>query len=232
MHKSFWIAGLVVGWSGVAAAQEPSLMIPSDREASAQVASIIASARAANLPTNPIVGKVNYGVKVTRSSPGDIVRAASTVKTRLETAREALDPNPTEREIIEGAGALAEQATTDALRAVRRAGGKQSVAEALGLLTQLLSTNVDLPKATQMVTDFLRKGATPAQFVAVGNEISADIVRAQGLASTDARTQQLIATLAAERAIAAAAMADGLAASGGTKSGTSATPPNPPARRP
>src|SRR6186997_3077312 len=126
MSSRVLLLGMMFGVSGSAFAQESAFMIPNDREASAQVAGILASARDAGLPTRPIVVKVNYGVNARRSKPNEIVRAASIVKTRLETARAALAPNPSEQEITEGANALGEKGgTADMLRAVRKAGGSR-----------------------------------------------------------------------------------------------------------
>jgi hypothetical protein len=235
MRRSIWIAGLIVGGSGVAAAQENAFMIPNDREASAQVASIIASAKAANLPTNPIIAKVSYGVNRARAKPAAIVHAASTVRSRLEMAREALAPNPTEPEITNGASALGEKATIETLREVRRAGAGQSVAAALGLLTQLLATErYKLPEATRMVTDLLRSQATLAQLVAMGNDLAEIQNKSHALASAEQRLHELIATAAAQRTIAAERAGNALTASDApTKGGTpGTTPPNPPPRRP
>jgi hypothetical protein len=225
---------MMMGVSAVSLAQEPSFMIPNDREASAQVASILASARDAGLPTQPIVGKVNYGVNVRRSKPNDIVRSVSIVKARLETARTALLPNPTEQEITEGANTLAEEGgTADMLRAVRKAGGNRSVVAALSLLTQLLATkSMKPPRAAEIVTDLLRREATPTQLGALGNDIASDVrVGSQLASSIDVRLHNLIATLAAPNGAASAFSDRANLGAGGTTS-TSATPPPPPPRRP
>jgi hypothetical protein len=234
MRSRIWLLGMMCGVSGSAFAQEPAFMIPNDREASAQVAGILASARDAGLPTAQIVGKVNYGVNARRSKPNDIVRAASIVKTRLEAARAALAPNPSEREIEEGANALGENATAENLRDVRKAGGNRSVAQALGLLTQLLATKVPAKLATEKVTDLLRRGATGEQLVAMGYEITSDVRNgSQVLASLDVRSNNLNATLAAQGGGGFFSSGDKVTisapVSGETKSGT---PPPPPPRRP
>jgi hypothetical protein len=228
MRRSLWIAGLVIGWSGAAAAQE-TLMIPNDREASAQVARIVETARAANLPTNPIVGKVNFGL-LRKSKPDAIVRAASTVRLRLEAARDALAPRPTQQEITEGANALGENATVAALREVRKAGGSQSVAAALGLLTQMLASQVSLATATEAVTDLLRRGAQPGQLVAMGNDLETDMGNGTTIESSlDVRRHALIAALAAQNA--ANLSAADVSAPGLTNTAKSNTgPPTPPKR--
>src|SRR5512147_2833107 len=94
--RFFWLGLVVPG--AVAGAQE-TLMIPSDRDASAQVASIVASAKAAGLPTEPIISKVAYGVALRHARPDAIVSAATSVAARLEQARDALAPNPTPPDI-------------------------------------------------------------------------------------------------------------------------------------
>jgi hypothetical protein len=233
MSSRVLLLGMMFGVSGSAFAQEPSFMIPNDREASAQVAGILASARDAGLPTKPIVGKVNYGVNVMRSKPNDIVRSVSIVKTRLETARTALQPNPSEQEITEGANALGESATVENLRDVRKAGRGRSVAAALGLLTQLLASKVPPQLATEKVTDLLRRGATGEQLVAMGNDVSSDVRNgSQVLASLDVRWHNLIAALAAPNGT-ASAVGDKFSLSGATDPrSTSATPPPPPPKRP
>jgi hypothetical protein len=236
MRSRSWLVAVMLGASASAFAQDQAFMIPNDREASAQVASILASARDAGLPTKPIVIKVSYGVNAMRSKPNDIVRAASIVKTRLEAARTALAPNPSEQEITEGAIALAEEGATVAmLRSVRKAGGNRSLVAALGLLTQLLATkSVTPPRAIEIVTDLLRREVTPGQLVTLGNDIASDVLVGSQLASSvDVRLHNLIATLAAPNGAASATSADraNLGAGGETKT-TSATPPPPPPRRP
>lgn len=233
MRSRIWLLGMMCGVSGSAFAQDPSFMIPNDREASAQVAGILASARDAGLPTGPIVGKVNYGVIARRSKPNDIVRAASIVKTRLEAARAALAPNPSEREIEEGANALGETGgTAEMLRAVRKAGGNRSVAPALGLLTQLLATKVPAQIATEKVTELLRRGAADVQLVALGNEFTSDVRNgSQALASLDVRSNNLIASLAAQGGGFFSGDKVSIPASSEFKS-SSGTPPPPPPRRP
>jgi hypothetical protein len=224
---------LIVASSRVLAAQENAFLIPSDREASAQVAKIVANAEASGLPTAPIVGKVQYGV-VYRSKPDRIVAAANAVASRLEVAREALAPNPTAAEIAAGADALAEKATPEALRAVKRASGGRTVDAALGVLTQLLAdpNKVPLPRATAIVTELVRKNATPTQLAALGNDVTSDRQGGMSaLASLDVRAQGLIAVLAAPGGSATAA--DLVNAPGfGTASGgpVRANPPTPPKR--
>ncbi|HEY7235339.1 MAG TPA: hypothetical protein VH539_14395 [Gemmatimonadaceae bacterium] len=233
MFHRLMVVAVVVGGSHAVAAQENTLLIPSDREASAQVARIVASAEAAGLPTNPIVAKVGYGVNVTRSKPRDLVTAARSVAERLEIARASLEPSPSKPEIEAGANALAEKATPDALKAVRRASGTRPVVEPLGLLTQLLASKVSVKRATEIVTDLIKRGATPEQLTALGNDVGTFGSGEAAVAAAEIRVRGLIAVLAARGGSATGALlaplSDGL-----TIKSSSAGPPGTPTppRRP
>lgn len=235
MYRRLVVAVSLVASSRMLAAQENAYVIPSDREASAQVAKIVANAEAAGLPTAPIASIVGKGV-VFRSNPDRIVAAAGAVAARLEVAREALGPNPTAAEIAAGADALAEKATPDALRAVKRASAGRGVESALGVLAQLLAdpNKVPLPRATAIVTELVRKNATPAQLVALGNDVTADAGRGtSALASLDVRAQGLIAVLAAPGGGTATAVDLANAPTLGASSGGGVRPsPQKPPKRP
>ncbi len=229
MFRRLMVVALVVAGSHAVAAQENTLLIPSDREASAQVARIVASAAAAGLPTNPIVGKVRYGVNITRSRPRDLVAAARSVAERLEVARASLEPNPSLPEIEAGANALGEKATPDALRAVRRAAGTRPVVEPLGLLTVLLTSRVSVKRATEIVTDLMTRGATPQQLVGLSNDVGAYGSGEAAVAAAELRVRGLIAVLAAQGGSSTANFfapaADNLSLKGATTG-----PPAPPRR--
>jgi hypothetical protein len=238
MYRRLVVAGFLVASSRLLAAQENAFLIPSDREATAQVAKIVANAEASGLPTAPIASIVGKGV-VFRSKPDRIVAAAGAVAARMEVAREALGPNPTAAEIAAGADALAEKATPDALRAVKRAGAGRTVEAPLGVLAQLLAdpNKVPLPRATAIVTELVRKHATPAQLAVLGNEVTADANQGtSALASLDVRAQGLIAVLAAPGGSAAVGDALTVSAPGVVPPGLSssgaprANPPKPPKR--
>src|SRR5262245_5288760 len=198
MSRRLMVVAFVVAGSHAVAAQENTLLIPSDREASAQVARIVASADAAGLPTNPIVGKVRYGVNVTRSKPRDLVAAARLVAGRLEIARASLEPSPSKPEIEAGASAIAEKATPDALRAVRRASGPRPVVVPLGVLTQLLTSKVSVKRATEIVTDLIKRGATPEQLAELGRDVGAFGSGEAAVAAAELRVRGLLAVIAAQ----------------------------------
>jgi len=178
-------------------AQQDSLYFPADREASAQLAAIVTSAREAGLPIDPILGKVRYGLVVGHAQPQRIVGAARAVAARLEVARDALQPSPTAADIANGAGALEYGATKDQLKAIRLVSGDQSVSIPLGVLAQLVASGVDGKKAAQIVTDLIRRRVSSAQLVAFGTDVNADVANgAKANAALDVRLRGLAAVLA------------------------------------
>jgi hypothetical protein len=197
-YRRLIVVALIACASRAIAAQD-TVLIPSDREANAQVAQIVASAEAAGLPTNAIVGKVRYGVNVMRSKPSAIVAAARALAERLELARVALEPNPSQPEIEAGANALAEKATPDALKAVRSASGRQPVLVPLGVLTQLVTSKVPVKRATEIVVELIKRGATGWQLATLGNDVQQDVrVGRPAMVAVEDRARGLTAVLAAE----------------------------------
>jgi hypothetical protein len=190
-------AAFVVVVARGAAAQQDSLALPGDREASAELAKIVAAAREAGLPLDPILGKVRYGVEVVHAPPQRIVSAARALATRLQVARDALAPRPSTSDIATGADALQYGATKDELRAVRTASGDQPISTPLGVLAQLVASGVPAKRAAVIVTDLIKRHATPAQLAALGTDVNADVARgAQASAALDTRLRGLTAVLA------------------------------------
>ena len=208
-------AGLSVVLTLAAGAQDTSSLLPSDPDASAELAKIIAATRDAGLPVDPIFAKINFGVRVSHAPPGRIVAAARALASRLGVARDALAP-AIAADIVAGADALQYGATRDALRAVRVAGPSQALAIPLAVLAQLVSSRVPSNRAAEIVTDLMKRGASAQQLVALGNDVNDDVTRgAQALAALDTRMRGLNAVLAP--AGAAATAADAAALSGPKK---------------
>ena len=187
---------LVASLARVASAQD-TLLLPGDRDASAELARIVSAARDAGLPVDPILGKVSYGVVVVHAPPQRIVAAVRALAARLEIARDALAPRPTPGDIATGADALEFGATKAELRAVRTASGDQPVSTPLGVLAQLVASGVNAKRAAQIVTDLIKRHASTAQLVALGADVNADVASgAQATAALDTRLRGLTAVLA------------------------------------
>ena len=232
MFRSLMLVGVVLASSRAALAQDSNNLIPHDRDASAQVAKIVASAEAAGLPTSAIVSKVRFGVSIAKAKPDSIVAAANVVATRLEIARVALAPNPTQPDIEAGANALGAKATPDALKAVRKASGNRPMATALGVLTQLLTNDVPVKRATDIVTELIRRNASPNQLIAYGNDVAGEIATGTtAVAAADAHARGLIAVLAAPGGVNAETALDAPAfGTAGSQAPGRSAPPRP--RRP
>ena len=200
MRSSVLVLAMGVTFVPVVGAQE--MLIPSDREASAQVARIVSDAKDAGLPTDPIIGKVRYGVARMNTRPDRLVAAAGVVAQRLGMARDALAPNPTENDIRAGAEVLScKNGKPDDLRAIRRASGNRSVASALGLLAQLLSSDVPHDKALETVTDLIKRGAAPSQLAELGNHFNDELLTGTNAQTAiEVRARGLVAVLAAQGA--------------------------------
>ena len=175
MMRALVIGGLLVAASAVAAAaQDTTAVIAGDRAATAELSKIIDGARANGLPVQPIVSYVNYGILMKATTPR-IIAAARAMATRLEEARDALAPHPSDSDIAAGENALSSKVSSKALQVIRKASGNRSVAVPLGVLTQLVVSEVDEGKATKIVVDLIRRNATTEQLIALGNDVRSDI---------------------------------------------------------
>ena len=215
MRRAIFFAGLLGTAGQRVVAQNPAPLLAGDPEASAQLAKIVSVTKQKGLPTDPILTRVSYGV-MRHAEPQRIVAAARAVASRLEVARDALAPRPTDLDIAAGEGALGSgvisdehpsvQSVVDALRAVRAASPNQPVAVPLGVLSQLLAGGVPVKRAATIVTDLIKRGATTEQLATLGNDINSDVLRGmQTTYALDLRTRGLNAVLAPPTASATAA---------------------------
>ena len=166
-----------------------------DGETQAVVLRTLDSARTRGLPMEPLVDKALEGA--TKRAAGPRIQAAvSSLLGRLETARDALAPNPTPRDITAGADALAYGATREALKAMRAIRPNESVAVPLGVLTQLVASGVPVGRATRVVADLLRRGARDEQLIALNDDVrSYGAAGASPEVALDVRTRGLNAVL-------------------------------------
>jgi hypothetical protein len=199
------------------------------------VAQVIARARARSLPTDPLVDRALEGAM--KRAPGTRIRAAvSALAQRLEVARKELAPAPTDGDIAAGAGALGVGVPREALRAIRSIQPDRPVAVPLGVLTELVARNVPVDRATTLVVELLRRGATSPQLVALGEDVQRDIAAGiEPSAALDLRTRGVASALpggggpiTAETMSGAGAQDRGLT----TRGGANPRPPTGQTRRP
>jgi hypothetical protein len=191
-----WSLPVLISVVRGAAAQDVSVLI-TDKEASAELAKIVAAAEQAGLPTDPILAKVRYAVMVAHAPTPRIIAAAHAVAARLEDARNALAPHPTPTDISAGENALGVPGVSrKSLEQIRKVSANRPVAVPLGLLAQLVASKVPEDRAAKYVTDLIRRGATADQLVALGNDVNADIKLGSGaMSALELRMNRLNAVL-------------------------------------
>jgi len=219
MSRRAFTAGLAISMFAFGAIGAQSAPRIADPDANAQLTSIVSATRDAGLPIEPILSKVQYAIVVAHAPGPRIVAAARAIASRLEIARDALAPQPNALDITAGADALGVPGVEPKeLRTVRAASPKQSVAVPLGVLAQLVSNGVTPSKATASVIDLIKRGASPDQMVALGNNVNSDVASGEGATKAlDVRMRGLNAVLAPGGGAAAAAAAPGLSSSGPKK---------------
>jgi hypothetical protein len=201
------------------------------------VARVIDGARARALPTDPLVDRALEGAM--KRAPGARIRAAvATLAQRLEVAKRALAPSPTESDIAAGAGALSVGVPRETLRDIRAIQPDRPIAVPLGVLTELVARSVPVDRATRIVVELLRGGATPPQLVALGENVQRDIAAGiEPSAALDIRTRGVASTLPGATGLtdvlAGAPAAEGAYTNTGTpRNGNNARPPLGGTRRP
>lgn len=181
-------------------AQDARLAGQLDSTTALAVAKTIESARSRGLPAEPLVAKALEGA-VKRAPSDRIVIAVSQLAERMARSREALAGNASPAEIVAGADALAVGVPGDALRRIRAAHPDGSLAVPLGVLTQLISRGVAVPRASSLVIDLMHRGAGAVHFLALNASVQQDI--ASGFkpdAALDLRLKGILANLQGTRA--------------------------------
>ena len=192
------VAVLLLATSALSAAraQDDRLASRFDGSTLDHLRATIAAARDRNLPIAPLVDKAMEGA-TKHAPPPRIEAAVNALFKRLDASRQALAPSPTDADVKSGADALAVGVPSDALRSIRILRPGRSVAVPLGVLAQLVSQGVPVARASTMVEDLLRRGATAEQLVALNDSVRSDVVA--GLspeAALDVRMRGLTAVLA------------------------------------
>lgn len=209
-------AGLFVACvASVGRAQDTTALIAGDAAASAELSKIIEATRANGLPIDPILAKIRQAVLFAHTPAPRIVAVARAMSARLEEARAALAPNPTQLDIAAGGDALGHKVSAQSLKDIRRVSGNRPVAVPLGVLTQLVTNQVDEKKATKIVADLIRNGANSDMLVAYGNQVSSDVQSGtKPNNAADLRNMGLSAVLGVPGAAAAANVGDALTSAG------------------
>jgi hypothetical protein len=161
-----------------AAAQSPELAAAVDARLDARtragVLAVADSARAAGLPTNPLLQKALEGAS-RGAEPARIVAAVQGLAGRMRAARMHLGPASTETELVAGAAALYLQVGGRSLEELRRARPSQSVALPLVVLADIIEQGVPRDTASAVIVSLAGAGATGEAYSALRSGIAQDI---------------------------------------------------------
>jgi hypothetical protein len=158
------------------AGPDPRLVARLDKPTSVAVNAIVDSARAAKLPTAPLVDKALEGAA--KGSDGTkIVTAVQQLRVRMTSARAVLGSNATSDEIRAAATAFEAGVSDRDLARVKAAGGKRPVTMALAVLTDLIGRQIDVTAATNLVIQLEKSGVKDSEFAMFQRNVRADIDR-------------------------------------------------------
>lgn len=184
-------------------AQEPRLVGRLAEPFRIQVDAVLDSAKAAELPTEPLVDRALEGVA--KGADGDrIVRAVRRLAAELAAARGALGRRSTPAEIVSGASALRAGAAPEDLARLRARRGDRSLTVAAGVLADLVAVGVPADTAVAAVLA-LATMVDDAEYVAFRQNVERDIalgaspVAALGVRLTSADALSADAPTAGER---------------------------------
>ncbi len=156
-----------------AVAQEPRLVGRLPAETRLQVDAILDSARAMELPIEPLVDRALEGAS--KRAPGDrIVAAVRRLAGELQVARDALGSRSTSIEVTAGASALRAGATGADLSQLRRLRTDRSLTVAAAVLADLVAVGVPPDTAVAAVLA-LAEFAQDAEYLALRDNVERDV---------------------------------------------------------
>ena len=154
--------------------QDARLAARLDSATHAAVAAIVDSARAASLPTEPLIDKALEGAS--KQASGDRITAAVRVLAgQLRDARSALGARPSEAEIVAGAGALNAGIDSAVLSRIRQSRQRRPATVALATLSDLVALGVPADSASGAVLSLVRAGAEDSALIAFRRDVERDI---------------------------------------------------------
>ncbi|MGE5230924.1 MAG: hypothetical protein ACM3NS_04235 [Deltaproteobacteria bacterium] len=154
--------------------QDPRLEGRLDPATRAAVGALVDSARAAGLPTEPLVDKALEGA--TKHASGDrILAVLRTLSIDLRTARGALGPDASDADVAAGATAIRAGAQADLLGHLEKARGKSGLAMPLAVLSDLVARGVPVDTAASVVLSLAQRGASDADFTGLERGVAQDI---------------------------------------------------------
>jgi hypothetical protein len=184
-----------------AKSQDARLRQRLDAATAAAVTAIVDSAKAAKLPTEPLIQRALQGGAKQAGGPA-IIAAVHELFAEIRTTRASIGA-ASPAELSAGAAALHAGATADELHMLKGIRPHASLTVAFATFADLVSHGVAAPKASETVRTALTKGASDAELIALRRNVERDIhagappaaaagVRAKGLQAKKAvRTDSL-----------------------------------------
>jgi hypothetical protein len=164
------VAILLVCPPALLQAQDRRLSDRLDPVTASSIQGLVDSARAAGLPTEPLVQKALEGS--TMGASGDRIRVAvAALLGQLGRAREALGADATEAELTAGAGALRAGVSPTSLAELHRLRYRQSLVVPISVLADIVAEGVPAAQATREVFELAREGRPDDEFVALRKRI-------------------------------------------------------------
>jgi hypothetical protein len=198
-----WLCGLV-GLPAAVTGQDPRLVERLPDALRAQVDGIVSGARAAGLPTEPLVDRAFEGA--TKGAPPDlIVKAVNRLRDELRVARDAFGASASAGELTAGASALRAGASREDLARLRglRSRSGYRLAIAAGTLADLVARGVPADTGIAAVLA-LASNASDADYIAFRRNVERDIAQgASPAASIGARLRVVAEMFDGVRALSA-----------------------------
>lgn len=191
------VALQVAVMSAAASAQDTTTLAARvDEPTYVAVRAIVDSARAARLPTKPLLDKALEGAAKGSDGPR-IVAAVHQLSVRMVSVKRTLGPATTPDEIHAAVSAIESGISENSLARIRAVSGKRSVTMPLAVLTDLVARRVPIPTATDLVLQLARSGVRDADLAIFQRNVRGDIDRgAEPAAAATTRTRGLVGRVA------------------------------------
>ena len=158
------------------AGQDVRLASRLDAATSAAVSAVVDSARAAKLPTAPLVNKALEGA-AKGSDGAKIVTAVRQLAERMGSSRQVLGSKSTPDEISSAAVALDAGVSVHDLAVLRSAAGKRPLTLPLALTSDLVERGVPVATASNLVVSLLKSGVADPDLTLYMRNVRFDIER-------------------------------------------------------
>ena len=180
-------------------AQDARLDARLDAHTRDAVVTLIDSARAEGIPSEPLVQKALEGASKHADGPRILI-AVRMLAGELGDARSALGPSSTDAEVIAGASALHAGIAPAALSRMRAARTHGSLTVALAVLSDLIARGVPGDTATTVISALTGAGAADAELLRFQQGVERDIAQgATPSAALGVRAQSAFPTAAPRR---------------------------------